>query len=727
MTNSKHTKRALLSSVVALLLCFTMLMGATFAWFTDNVSSTGNRIQSGNLDVDLVMYKDGAYTSIAGNSGDIFSEAGDGFWEPGKTQIVYLGVENEGNLALKYNIILDIIDGGLIGSLEYAIIDKAEAGDLDSISNWEDLKTYANGQTGDVTAGKIVAAQGGVLDEIVNGIANETDYFALAVHMKESATNEFENKNITIDVNVIATQKGAEEDSFGPEYDEDATYTDVVVNDAASLEAAIANGETLIGLNGTITLAKSLGANGVTFVGTSKGAAIDFGTYGISGTGNTFKNLTLDNERNGWYNGMQYSDAENTTYINCTIANGLTTYGSSTFDRCVFKELPAGNYSLFIYDGNNITVKNSTFEYGDRAIKIYNEGGCKDISVDISNSTFLLTDTSVLKKALIEIDDEYLDSVKVDIKNISVDGGLKAQGIYRINDGALDTSTAKSVVTVDGVTNTVTPDTLTAAIAAAEGADNVFVLSNGTYDDDYKITVAAQGQAKGDIVFKAAEGSEVVFTGTTTLGYREQGTGATMWDGNITFENVTFHAEAGKHSLDIQDVKSITLKNCTIIGDGEMGITSARGNATGPSKIIGCTFENAPMQVLGNFGTGLVIDDCDFKNSNVNVQAGNGVTIQNCRFDATLTDANIGDSFYLVRSNAIPITITNCTVDVDSAVTGVASAQSKWGIFWNRGTTNWTVSDVTVNLTDAAKTQTELLVTKCTSTGAINTSNLTIN
>ena len=46
-----------------------------------------------------------------------------------------------------------------------------------------------------------------------------------------------------------------------------------------------------------------------------------------------------------------------------------------------------------------------------------------------------------------------------------------------------------------------------------------------------------------------------------------------MWDGNVTFEGITFdHAESAKHSLDVQDVKNLTLKNCTIIGDGEYGL-----------------------------------------------------------------------------------------------------------------------------------------------------------
>ena len=53
MTNRKTTKRALFSSVVALLLCFTMLLGTTFAWFTDTASTGVNTIQAGTLQVAL--------------------------------------------------------------------------------------------------------------------------------------------------------------------------------------------------------------------------------------------------------------------------------------------------------------------------------------------------------------------------------------------------------------------------------------------------------------------------------------------------------------------------------------------------------------------------------------------------------------------------------------------------------------------------------------------------
>ena len=94
----------------------------------------------------------------------------------------------------------------------------------------------------------------------------------------------------------------------------------------------------------------------------------------------------------------------------------------------------------------------------------------------------------------------------------------------------------------------------------------------------------------------------------------------------------------------------------------------------------------------------------------------------------TLTSANVDDSFYAIRSNSTPITVKNCKLNIDSTLTDVVTtAQAKWYLLANRGTTNWTVENVKVTLTEAALAQTQLKVTACTSTGVINTTNLTVN
>ena len=49
----KHTGRALLASGLSLLVSVALLLGITFAWFTDSVTSGRNTITAGNLDVEL--------------------------------------------------------------------------------------------------------------------------------------------------------------------------------------------------------------------------------------------------------------------------------------------------------------------------------------------------------------------------------------------------------------------------------------------------------------------------------------------------------------------------------------------------------------------------------------------------------------------------------------------------------------------------------------------------
>lgn len=107
MTNSKSTKRALFTSVLALLMCVTMLVGATFAWFTDTASTGVNKTQAGNLKME-VSYKntsDGEFTVLKENT-NVFME--NALWEPGHVEYAVLNVKNIGTLALKYKLGINI-------------------------------------------------------------------------------------------------------------------------------------------------------------------------------------------------------------------------------------------------------------------------------------------------------------------------------------------------------------------------------------------------------------------------------------------------------------------------------------------------------------------------------------------------------------------------------------------------------------------------------------------
>ena len=108
----KNTKRSLLLSALALVICVTMLIGSTFAWFTDSASTAVNTIQSGKLDVVLEKFDEakGEWVTAEGQPLSFKKAAGapaneEVLWEPGCTyELPLIRVRNNGNLALKYEI-----------------------------------------------------------------------------------------------------------------------------------------------------------------------------------------------------------------------------------------------------------------------------------------------------------------------------------------------------------------------------------------------------------------------------------------------------------------------------------------------------------------------------------------------------------------------------------------------------------------------------------------------
>ena len=480
----------------------------------------------------------------------------------------------------------------------------------------------------------------------------------------------------------------------------------------------------------------------------------------INNTTAVIKNITLTNEHPSTTTVQASGDA----HLSCA-----SSYSSNvTMENCTFdiKKDPAASraqYGFYNYQGvsEQIVIKDCTFNCnGERPLytrTIVEVDGCKFYDqyryaiqvageLPAQQQVVTFTNNQIINPCItsgkgfvagVSISKSHIcENVTFNIANNTLQSSL-FPSIYYVYDNSDNIDMASC--TVNGATFVredkiemaykVSNDAeLAKAITSATDKGLTIILADGTYNNDINLTVAALGGAKGDLKFKAAEGAEPVIAGTVTLGYRDQGVGAALWDGNVTFEGIKFdHSEAEKHSISVGDVKSLTLTNCTIIGDGEKGIDSARGNGTGVSKIEGCTFVNAAMQILGNFGTGLVIDGCTFNESRINVQAGNGVTVQNCTFNNTLKTANVGDSFYCVRSNSTPITVKETEINIDSELAEVATSQSKWYLLANRGTTNWTVENVAVTLSNAALMQTELDITACTSTGVINTTNLTVN
>ena len=83
MKQSKNTKRALTASILSMIVCCAMLIGSTFAWFTDNASTGVNLIQAGTLDVELQKSEDSGktWTAVEENESLAFQKAADGAGE----------------------------------------------------------------------------------------------------------------------------------------------------------------------------------------------------------------------------------------------------------------------------------------------------------------------------------------------------------------------------------------------------------------------------------------------------------------------------------------------------------------------------------------------------------------------------------------------------------------------------------------------------------------------
>ena len=224
-----NTKRALLTSALAIVACVAMLIGSTFAWFTDTASTGVNKIQAGRLDVELMFSKDMVNWTKATANTPLFDE--DALWEPGYTQVVYLKVINAGDLALKYELTTNSYDmergKNADGKLFY--IDKfLKIGTAETESAFENrTAAIASIADSEKSMGKELRISDGW--KVLNAGA-ESKPFAVVMYMPTTVGNEGNNvqswrhpslKGFGLVVN--ATQATVESDSFDNTYDEKAS------------------------------------------------------------------------------------------------------------------------------------------------------------------------------------------------------------------------------------------------------------------------------------------------------------------------------------------------------------------------------------------------------------------------------------------------------------------------------------------------------------------------
>ena len=369
------TKRALLTSVLALVLSLAMLAGTTFAWFTDTASTGVNRIVSGNLDVGLQYWgvgEDGKKTWLtAENSEDLFDK--NALWEPGYTQIIYLKVKNNGNLALTYAMQITPVHetvGVNVDGEEFKLSDYIKFGwtaftvDGDGAPVALDREAAQTGVGGGAQLGTTLHRQAAKPMK-----ASAEELVALVAWMPENVGNEANystvQPTIELSLKVLATQAAVESDSFDNSYDEDAA-TDEELNSKPEYDYSYTEEE------------------GVTLITDENGKVVKAIVSGVNGRVQTglFSNLkqSVDEEGNPLFdrNGspIMEPDEKWAALTEVVIKDGVTEIGNQTFQGCTGL--------------TNVTIPDSVQKIG--AWAFYLCGGLKNVdipaNVEIGNSSF---------------------------------------------------------------------------------------------------------------------------------------------------------------------------------------------------------------------------------------------------------------------------------------------------------------------------------------------------
>ena len=361
MSTKKATKRALLTSILAICLCLVMLIGSTFAWFTDTASTSVNTITSGNLDVEI-MDKEGA-NKLATLDWVKSPDAPNGekvLWEPGCTyELTPFVVKNVGNLALKYKLAITGIEGdtGLLEVIKFTVKMAGTEGTETTV----DLSDFE---------GHLKATEASAV-------------ITVSAHMDEAAGNDYMNKTLEgVKIEVYATQDTVEYDSTGNQYDKGALYGDVTVVNVTPETVATTN------FGATSNVAYNLEA----------GDYGDFSAYlrssenvmFIAAEGATFNDVTI-----GYHAGQ---DGELAKKANSTLTvKGFNATGHmficAADQKVVVEDNTAAQITVktFHIDGMSIIVNNNNLTGGEEAPQgngVYIVPNATDYDLTITGNTF---------------------------------------------------------------------------------------------------------------------------------------------------------------------------------------------------------------------------------------------------------------------------------------------------------------------------------------------------
>ena len=658
MTKTRSTKRALITSVVAMFLCFTMLLGTTYAWFTDSVTSAGNIIKSGTLDVTM-EWKDATANGVQqtyqdASKGAIFNWDK---WEPGYIEAKNIKIGNVGTLALQYN--LHIAANGEVSKLSDAIDVYYAEGEF-TLADRDMAELTLIGTLTDVLAGM----PGNMTGDLLAG-ANDT--VTIALKMREDAGNEYQDLAIGTNFSVIlmATQDNIEKDSFDESYD-DIEIPDMHIEkiDGTTYGTTV-DGEYVMIAVSDYTLTNYAVNNKVTVLGTGNGVNDNDRVFGKNAP---LQSLTLpeglteikDNALNA---------LPNLTSVN--LPSTLKTVGIQSFRQTGLSELsvPAGVETVKLGAFRDMANLTTVTVEGNVAFENYAFRSCPMLE-----SIYLLGDDVTFTGGQFATHSDNGDAtgITIYVKNATVAArvyaaqtsayGYEVKVLGNAADGSDATESAQ--VKNDAQLND----------AIANGASTV-VVSKGTY------TFPASNLKAGTTVV-CAEGT--VFDGKTGLNINGATVvGATFTNDNDylvnsttingTFKDCVFTNSDGLRYCYAGE--SVVFENCVF--DTDFYGVHFDGGAN-DVVFKGCTFTG--FNTFGSAITKLTLEDCTFK---YNGKGGyNGINMWgdtdmiNCTF---VFDGSASYEWVDLCTSNQTVTFTNCVVTDGTTEKGIETVVGNYG------------------------------------------------
>ena len=623
------TKRALLTSVLALVLSLAMLAGSTFAWFTDTASTGVNRIVSGNLDVGL-EYWGGAESGwlTAENSEELFDE--NALWEPGYTQIVYLKVKNNGNLALTYAMQITPVHetvGVNVDGEEFKLSDYIKFG-------WTAFTVDGDGAP---VALDREAAQTGVGDGAQLGTtlhrqaaepmeAGAEELVALVAWMPENVGNEANystvQPTIELSLKVLATQAAVESDSFNNTYDEDAA-TDEGLDSKPEYNYSYTEEE------------------GVTLITDENGKVVKAVVSGVNGKvpDGFFANLKQSVDENG--NPIAVPAERWADLTEVVIEDGVTEIGKDVFQGCVGLTKVAipdsvkkiGTWSFYMCKGlKNVDIP-ANMEIGDSSFR---QSGLEQVTVSggsVGNYAFHRN--------------ESLETINIDCETIGDEAFSGCDSLTNITLGSSVKTLGRAVFyTCDALERVEIPSTVT------DIGEKTFYSCPAL-----KEAIIRAGTVKAGTFYNCRALTTLIISDNATL------------DASFTVGNT--HAKETLETVKIErgEIGNSAFSNCTNLTTVELGndVTSI-----GKSAFLKCT--QLPSITIGNGVTSIGISAFSGCTALTNANIGSGAIGATAFQDCTrLTDVTLGDGVTSIGTNAFLRCKALTSMNIGSSVRTIES------------------------------------------------------